>query len=355
MGGFAMLVQDGQGYRFASETALEDFVAKHLKPLWGFDLVARQFQVDGEICDVLAADVSRRPIIIELKNTEDRYVVQQVTRYSHALTTAKPFPDRIDWSLPPGLIILGPSFHRHNLIDREHCTLPIQFKAFKVLNSAEGFTLAISTLDETARWHHPIPFKPLAAAPRDVPKELVDWLGYLPAKARNAVLRLRGKLLQQSGISENVEKGLVFYGNKKRRAVEICFHKAIQQPVLFCWIPTFMSMRGPKPLVRRHRLWIGENHQPEFVGHVPEGFGKMKTQKEWDQIPRQRWPVKYLRNHLSHTSHFPTPFTAFRLGFFDSTPGVSKKLDSWSVLSELIVESWASTSTQLAAKPQKSG
>lgn len=347
-----MLVRDGNRFRFANENALEDFLSQHMKSLWGFDLVSRQFQVDGEICDVLAADETRRPVIIELKNVEDRYVVQQITRYFHALTNAKPFPERIDWSRSPELIILSPVFHRHNLIDRDYCTLPIQFKQFEVLNSADGFEISISTIDGQRSWRNPIPFKPVAAAPPDVPRELVDWLGHCPDPVRNAILRLRGKLLQRPDITEQVEKGLIFYGNKKRRAVEIRFHKIQRQPILFCWIPTFMSMGGPKLLVRRHRLWIGENHQPEYVGPVADGWGQMKSDKEWEQIPRSKWPVKYLRNTLSHKSHYPSYFSAFRGRFFDD-PGqkVSKNVDSWFVLNEMVLAAWESGTKHPPAKP----
>lgn len=348
-----MLVQDGQRFRFASETALEDFVTQNLKPLWGFDLVARQFQVDGEICDVLAADESHRPVIIELKNTEDRYVVQQVTRYFHALTAAKPFPDRIDWSRAPRLVILSPSFHRHNLIDREYCTLPIQFKAFKVLNTVDGFTLAITALDETARWQHPIPFTPLAVAPPDAPKQVLDWLGPCPDPARQSILELRGKLLQRPDISETIDKSLVLYGNRKKTALEIRFHKGTQQPVLFCWIPTFISMGSQNEKVRRHRLWIGKDHQPEYLGHIPEGWGQMKTKEEWERIPREKWPVKTLRYSITFNSHTPVGFGPNQKNFLEGMKRKGREVhvtDSWSILAEMVLAAWESGSKPTPVK-----
>lgn len=338
-----MLVPDGQHYRFASETALEIFITQHLKPLWGFDLITRQFQVDGEICDILAAGVSRRPVIIELKNAEDRYVVQQVTRYFHALTAAKPFPDRIDWSLSPELVVLSPVTHRHNLIDRQYCTLPIEFKTFEVLQTPEGFEVSISTLDGEKNWRHPIPYQPVEIVPTDAPKLLRDWLGPLPIPVRNSILELREKLLKKPDITETIEKTGLVYGNKKRSAMEIRFHRLSQQPVLFCWIPTCSSMGREVPKIVRHRLWIGKSHQPEFLGHVPEGWGHMKTEEEWKLIPREKWPVKTLRNSVYHTSHIPVEFGPFRRDFVkklqDRDPSVSE-LGRWSILALMILESW---------------
>lgn len=338
-----MLVPDGQRYRFASETALEIFITRHLNQLWGFDLITRQFQVDGEICDILAAGFSRRPVIIELKNAEDRYVVQQVTRYFHALTAAKPFPDRIDWSLSPELVVLSPVIHRHNLIDRQYCTLPIEFKTFEVLQTEDGFDVSISTLDGEKHWRHPIPYQPFVILPADAPKQLRDWLGPLPIPVRNSILELREKLLKKPDITETVEKTGLVYGNKKRSAMEIRFHRLSKQPVLFCWIPTYYSMSRVVPEVVRHRLWIGTNHQPEFLGHVPDGWGRMRTKEEWDQIPREKWPVKTLRNSGLHTSHTPVDFWPFRRNFVETAQNRDASvsgLDRWSILALMILESW---------------
>lgn len=338
-----MLVPDGQRYRFASETALEIFITQQLKPLWGFDLITRQFQVDGEICDILAAGVSRRPVIIELKNAEDRYVVQQVTRYFHALTAANPFPDRIDWSLSPELVVLSPVIHRHNLIDRQYCTLPIEFKTFEILQTEEGFEVSISTLDGGQNWRHPISYQPVAIVPTDAPQQLRDWLGPLSIPVRNSILELREKLLKKPDITETIEKNGLVYGNKKRTEMEIRFHRLSQQPVLFCWIPTCSSMSREVPKIARHRLWIGKDHQPEFLGHVPEGWGHMKTKEEWDEIPMEKWPVKTLRDSIHHSSHMPIGFGPFRRNFVEKIQNRDasvSELDRWSILALMILESW---------------
>lgn len=69
----------GQGWGFANEAALEDFVWTNLKSLFNLTPLKRQFFVRGEVCDILAVDDNRQLVVLELKNIEDRYIVQQLT------------------------------------------------------------------------------------------------------------------------------------------------------------------------------------------------------------------------------------------------------------------------------------
>jgi len=76
------VVKSKKGIYFASESDLEDFVWVHLDQLSGFKAFKRQYLVNGEVCDILAVTPSGGLVIIELKNGEDRYIAQQLTRYS---------------------------------------------------------------------------------------------------------------------------------------------------------------------------------------------------------------------------------------------------------------------------------
>ena len=95
-----------QEFKFEDENALETFVEANLDKLFEIQAIARQYRVNGEICDLLAVDKNRALTIIELKNTEDRYVVQQITRYYHSIYEEKPFSDRIDYDQSIRLIII---------------------------------------------------------------------------------------------------------------------------------------------------------------------------------------------------------------------------------------------------------
>lgn len=59
-------------------------------------------------------------MVLELKNGEDRYIVQQLTRYYDALREEKPFNEKIDYEQPIVLIAITPSFHKDNFTDRKY-------------------------------------------------------------------------------------------------------------------------------------------------------------------------------------------------------------------------------------------
>ena len=117
---------------FKSETELENFVFIHLDRLLNLSPIARQFRIGTEICDVLASDSKKNLSIIELKNSEDRYIVQQLTRYYHGLIESKPKLDGIDYRKPIKLIAIAPSFHTHNFIDRIYTKLNFDFFTFEL-------------------------------------------------------------------------------------------------------------------------------------------------------------------------------------------------------------------------------
>ncbi len=80
-----MLKKVSGGWQFASENNLEDFVWNQLNKLFELLPLKRQYIASGDICDILALDKDSRLVIIELKNAEDRYIIQQLTRYYHSL------------------------------------------------------------------------------------------------------------------------------------------------------------------------------------------------------------------------------------------------------------------------------
>ncbi|WP_416675005.1 hypothetical protein [Egbenema bharatensis] len=77
-----MLIRAGSYWSCEGERALEDIVADYLQSLLSLNLLHRQYLYQEEICDLVATNVDRQLVIIELKNSEDRYIVQQLTRYA---------------------------------------------------------------------------------------------------------------------------------------------------------------------------------------------------------------------------------------------------------------------------------
>ncbi|HEY9873803.1 MAG TPA: endonuclease NucS domain-containing protein [Candidatus Obscuribacterales bacterium] len=119
----AALLKIEEGWKFVNEKILEDFVWQNLVHLFKLNPLKRQYSVLGELCDILAIEPNTNQlVIVELKNNEDRYVVQQLNRYYENLINGKPFSEQIDYSQPVRLISVAPSFQRHNFIDQKYNT-----------------------------------------------------------------------------------------------------------------------------------------------------------------------------------------------------------------------------------------
>ena len=69
---------------------------------------------------IVAIDENKRLVVLELKNCEDRYIVQQLTRYYDALLEEKAFNEEIDYGQPVRLVAIAPSFHKDNFTDRKY-------------------------------------------------------------------------------------------------------------------------------------------------------------------------------------------------------------------------------------------
>jgi RecB family endonuclease NucS len=80
-------------WKFQSELFLENFVWETLESLLNLKPLARQLYLSNQICDILTIDEKQQLTIVELKNTEDRYLIQQLTRYYAAIQEHQPFQE----------------------------------------------------------------------------------------------------------------------------------------------------------------------------------------------------------------------------------------------------------------------
>jgi hypothetical protein len=137
-------------WQFDSEQNLEGFVYAHLLALFDLSPLARQFYLDLQVCDILAVNSQKQLVILELKNTEDRYIVQQLTRYYSAISAHKPFSERVDYSLPIRLVAIAPHFHAHNLIDRQYSQLQFEFCTFQIKGQVEQLQFCLTQFDSNS-------------------------------------------------------------------------------------------------------------------------------------------------------------------------------------------------------------
>jgi RecB family endonuclease NucS len=307
----AALRKTGLGYEFASEAALETFVGDNLQSLFGLNPIARQHQALGEFCDIIAVDDEAKQLsILELKNTEDRYIVQQLTRYYDNLLQTKPFAEQINYNQPIKLIAIAPSFHRHNHIDRKYNKLKIELLQVAVTHKNQNFYLQLTDFDTNFITEVQIPYQELdittistnVPAP---PQLLLDWLGTCSGEEQQAILKMREQILSFDGrIKEEIErKNTIKYFGKSKSVAEIYYQRTKSKPVVFLWLPTPTSRR--KEVVGRLRLWM-DGASVTHIGHIPEGLGRMKLQPEWEAIPQEKRP-KYMFHSLSSKSFTPVP------------------------------------------------
>ena len=307
------------GWEFSSEQALENFVWEHLEALLQLLPFQRQYAVRGEICDILARTTDHQLVIIELKNTEDRYLVPQLTRYYANLLEAHPFAESIDYQHPIRLIAIAPSFHRHNFIDRRYSRLRFEFIQHRV-HKAEAefwFELSFDSPDpESVRL--PIPYQAIADGdPRlevgDIPEILVQWLSACSVGEQQALLAARQQILSfHPRLQERVGTTRIQYGaGQTQLCAELCVEKSRQRPILFLWLPLPSARRGER--MGRLRIWT-QDGIPTHVGHIPQGLGRMRLKEDWEVLPKTRWPRKTLLTNLSHRSMVPVAYRGYVRG-----------------------------------------
>jgi RecB family endonuclease NucS len=336
----AALRKTGKSYEFASEATLENFVWGNLQHLFGLTPLARQYQALGEFCDIIAVNNSKQLSIIELKNTEDRYIIQQLTRYYDNLASEKPFADKIDYDLPVQLIAIAPSFHRHNHIDRKYSKLKIDFLQLAITRKSQDFYLQLTNCDTNFVNEVQIPYQELDIAIKASnvlapPQLLLDWLGSCNGDQQQAIIKMRERILSfDERIKEKIEgKNTIKYKGKSQLVAELYFQKKTLELVIFLWLPIPSSLFGDKKeVIGRVRLWI-DGTSVSHVGHIPEGVGKMKLQSQWDAIPKEKQPQ--LMQSLSYKSLIPVS-----INWYGNLRDSCKISDSLELLVDLSLSKW---------------
>ncbi len=192
------------------------------------DLISlkRQYYFNNEVCDILAASNHKQLTIIELKNSEDRYIVHQLTRYYDAIQHEKPFAQKINYGKRINLIAIAPSFHRHNFIDRKYNTLFIQFLKSSIVVKDESYYLQLEDIDNSTVRQIIIPCTSLENSQKKIDSPSRAFLNLLSDCSndnRTIILKLREKILSfHPRVKETVSTGIASYGNgKSKSCIEI--------------------------------------------------------------------------------------------------------------------------------------
>jgi RecB family endonuclease NucS len=273
----AALRKTGSGWEFANEEALEDFVEVHLQSLLSLTVIKRQFTVNEQRCDIIAVDENKRLVVLELKNGEDRYVVQQLTRYYDALLEHKPFADRVDYAQPVRLIAIAPKFHRDNFTDRKYHGLFFQFLQLAVIQNQEKFYLHLKDIDTQETAQIEIPYREIDYRRTDEsipppPRLILDWLGSWTAEDEDNFLKIREQILSfDNRMQEIIEPKSIKYGVPKTKpCAELCFQRKSKKIILFLWLPIPNRKKQAIARMQVHTDW---EIYWQF-SHVPEGLYK---------------------------------------------------------------------------------
>lgn len=273
------LRKTGTGWEFANEATLEDFVWANLPQLFGLTPLKRQYSVNGQFCDILALGENQQLVVLELKNVEDRYVVQQLTRYYHALCEEKAFSEQINYEKPVRLIAIAPSFHRDNLIDRKYHHLSIEFCKFAVLADSEKFYLQLKEVETEKVTKLEIPFEE-KETDEDIPeppRAFFKLLVNCTESEKQELLKIRRKILCfERRMQEIASTSNIKYGKGKNFCAELRFDSNKNQPVLFLWVHQISR----RPTCSRAKIWT-DWKTVSHIGYAKRGLGAVKTVEEW--------------------------------------------------------------------------
>ncbi|MDZ8053526.1 MAG: endonuclease NucS domain-containing protein [Aulosira sp. ZfuVER01] len=238
-----------EGWKFIDESELETFVWDNLAEIFGLKPLKRQLSIKGEICDILAIGENNQLAIIELKNTEDRYVINQLTRYYDNLLEEQPLKDNINYDEEVRLIAICPSFHRHNLIDEKHSKLKFNLFTFFIVYENNEFYFHFSHIHSQFKTKIvKINYQEVNLQNQvndNIPEParlLLDWLGYLTNTEIDNLTKIRNQILTfDSRIEEIiVNKSIIYaskYGkDKMRQCAEFCFDRKSKKILFFLWL-----------------------------------------------------------------------------------------------------------------------
>ncbi|MBE8969632.1 DUF91 domain-containing protein [Nostocales cyanobacterium LEGE 12452] len=274
------LIKTGNSWKFATEADLEDFVWANLKELFGLIPLKRQYYVNGQICDILALRENKQLVVLELKNAEDRYIVQQLTRYYDALQEVKPLEDEIDYQQHITLIAIKPNFHRDNFIDKKYHHLSIDFFEFTILSEEFNYYLQIKNLGNEKVSKIEIPHQNRQRN-EDIPppsRGLINRLAKCSSEQQEGIWKIRQKVLSFDKRMEEISSGVSFkYGNGNSQTSKFCaefYFDSKGIPIIFLWL----GLKNNKSdRISRARIWTDWQGNALLEGYVTSGIGEEIT------------------------------------------------------------------------------
>jgi RecB family endonuclease NucS len=283
------LISKNNTLAFINEAILEDFIWSNLKLLLNLMPFKKQYEIQKQYCDILAIKENRQLVIIELKNIEDRYIIQQLTRYYAAIINNKPFANIVDYEKPIQIIAIQPSYHRDNFTDVQYHQLDFSLISFKIIQeSSKAYFQLDNALDNICICRIPLAYSKekssieISAPPR----ALINRLSYSNEKERETILIIREKLLTfDSRIKETIKTNSFFYGKGiSKLCAELWFNKISSKFLIYFWLPCHNSRANS---FIRMRIIFSESQKIETLCHTPQDKNHLSgTPVSWDMYKR---------------------------------------------------------------------
>jgi RecB family endonuclease NucS len=218
------IIKSGEIWRFSSEheLELEEIVWKNLKTILDLTSFKRQYSVKGQFCDILTLNDQNRLVVIELKDVEDRYVVQQLTRYYDALKEVSTFDSKVDTEQPIRLIAIAPSFNQATLTDCKYNRLEVELIHFQIQVVNDCLYLELLDAKEQSislfQIQQGMVESPSVIAVPEPPRKLLNWLSDASEDEFNATMRMREQILGfDKRMKELIEPQRIIYGRGKSK------------------------------------------------------------------------------------------------------------------------------------------
>jgi RecB family endonuclease NucS len=228
-------------------------------------------------------DENQRLVVLELKNGEDRYVVQQLTRYYDALLEHKPFADRVDYDRPVRLIAITPKFHRDNFTDRKYHGLFFQFLQFAIVPDGEKLYLQLKDADAEHIAQVEITYREQYSNETlsEPPRLLLKFIKQCNETEREGVLSVRRQILGcDRRVKELTDSSSIKYGLGKNKLIaEFRFDPRRNSPAMFLWLPLPRGYNNNKILARM-RIWTNWEIVTD-TGYIRKGTGIMINEDEY--------------------------------------------------------------------------
>ncbi len=237
-----LLKKTANKWEFSSEQVLEDFIWNNLGNLFGLIPLMRRYTVFREIRNILAQDSNGQLVVIKIKNSQNRGIVQQLTRCYAQLIEQKPFFEQIDYDRQIRILAITPSFHKDSLLDKEYHKLLFEFWQFEIVEETNNLFLQVKNLDNSQAIKCEVPQKVAAVSPittiHPEPPELQTITQQCNSQQQAEILRMRNHILKHIGMQETIFPGSIKYGRgKSKLCAEIVCENPSKLPSLYLHLP----------------------------------------------------------------------------------------------------------------------